>query len=134
MDDFGLFGKNPKNSEIKPSQKKKELRKLVKQKQYDAALKIGSEILQKIPQENDVLFIVGGIYYMKNKYRSAISYFEKALEIGTYDTDVLILKANSHYHLGEHKQAIQCCEKIKEIDPKNKAVSELLSKIESAKI
>ena len=130
----GLFGKNPKDSERKQtSQKKKELRKLVKQKQYDVALKIGTEILQKIPEENDVLFIVGGIYYMKNKYKSAISYFEKALEIATFDTDVLILKANSHYHLGEHKQAIQCCEKIREIDSKNKAVSELLLKIESAK-
>ena len=127
----GLFSKN---SEIKQiSQKKKELRKLVKQKQYDAALKIGSEILQKIPEENDVLFIVGGIYYMKNNYRSAISYFEKSLEIATFDTEVLLLKANSHYYLGEHKQAIQCCQKIKEIDPKNKAVSELLSKIESTK-
>lgn len=130
----GLFSKNSKNSEIKQtSQKKKELRKLVKQKQYDAALKIGSEILQKIPEENDVLFIVGGIYYLKNKYKTAISYFEKALEIGTYDIEVLILKANSHYYLGEHKQAIQCCQKIKEIDPKNKAVSELLLKIESTK-
>jgi len=130
----GLFGKNSKDSERKQaSQKKKELRKLVKQKQYDAALKIGTEILQKNPYENDVLFIVGGIYYMKSKYKSAISYFEKALEIATFDTDVLILKANSHYHLGEHKQAIQCCAKIREIDPKNKAVSELLSKIESAK-
>ena len=130
----GLFSKNSKNSEIKQtSQKKKELRKLVKQKQYDAALKMGSEILQKIPEENDVLFIVGGIYYMKNKYRDAISYFEKSLEIATFDTEVLILKANSHYYLGEHKQAIQCCNKIKEIDPKNKAVSELLLKIESAK-
>jgi len=130
----GLFGKNPKDSEKKlNSQKKKELRKLVKQKQYDAALKIGTEILQKNPYENDVSFIVGGIYYMKSKYKSAISYFEKALEIATFDTDVLILKANSHYHLGEHKQAIQCCAKIREIDPKNKAVSELLSKIESAK-
>ncbi len=130
----GLFGKNSKDSEKKlNSQKKKELRKLVKQKQYDAALKIGTEILQKNPYENDVSFIVGGIYYMKSKYKSAISYFEKALEIATFDTDVLILKANSHYHLGEHKQAIQCCAKIREIDPKNKAVSELLSKIESAK-
>lgn len=130
----GLFGKNPKDFERKQaSQKKKELRKLVKQKQYDAALKIGTEILQKNPYENDVSFIVGGIYYMKSKYKSAISYFEKALEIATFDTDVLILKANSHYHLGEHKQAIQCCAKIREIDPKNKAVSELLSKIESAK-
>ena len=127
----GLFSKN---SEIKQiSQKKKELRKLVKQKQYDAALKTGSEILQKIPEENDVLFIVGGIYYLKNNYSSAISYFEKSLEIATFDIEVLILKANSHYYLGEHKQAIQCCNKIREIDPKNKAVSELLSKIESAK-
>ena len=127
----GLFSKN---SEIKQtSQKKKELRKLVKQKQYDAALKMGSEILQKIPEENDVLFIVGGICYLKNNYSSAISYFEKSLEIATFDIEVLILKANSHYYLGEHKQAIQCCNKIKEIDPKNKAVSELLLKIESTK-
>ena len=127
----GLFSKNPEIKQI--SQKKKELRKLVKQKQYDAALKIGSEILQKIPEENDVLFIVGGIYYMKNQYKTAISYFDKSLKIATFDTEVLLLKANSHYHLGEHKQAIQCCTKIKEIDPKNKSVSDLLSKIESTK-
>ena len=127
----GLFSKNPEIKTI--SQKKKELRKLVKQKQYDAALKIGSEILQKTPEDNDVLFIVGGIYYMKNQYKTAISYFEKSLEIATFDIEVLILKANSHYYLGEHKQAIQCCNKIREIDPKNKAVSELLSKIESTK-
>ncbi len=127
----GLFGKNPEIKQI--SQKKKELRKLVKQKQYDAALKMGSEILQKIPEENDVLFIVGGIHYMKNQYNTAISYFEKSLEIATFDIEVLILKANSHYYLGEHKQAIQCCTKIKEIDSKNKSVSELLSKIESTK-
>jgi len=127
----GLFSKNSKIKQI--SQKKKELRKLVKQKQYDAALKMGSEILQKIPEENDVLFIVGGIYYLKNNYSSAILYFEKSLEIATFDIEVLILKANSHYYLGEHKQAIQCCNKIREIDPKNKAVSELLLKIESTK-
>jgi tetratricopeptide (TPR) repeat protein len=126
-----LFGKKSKNNEPKISQKKKELRKLVKKKQYDEALKMGAEILQKVPEENDVLFIVGGIYYMKNKYSTAISYFQKSLKIGTYDIDVLILKANAHYFLGENKQAISCCDKIKEIDPKNKAVSELLSKINS---
>lgn len=125
-----MFGKN-QNKEVKISQKKKELRKLVKKKQYDDALKIGAEILKKIPEENDVLFIVGGIYYMKNKYRDAITYFDKALDIATFDIEVLTLKANSHYNLGEKKQAIQCCNKIKEIDPKNKAVAELLSKIES---
>jgi len=124
---LGLFGRNSK--EKNTFQKRKELRKLVKQKQHDDALKLGLEILQKAPDEQNVLFIVGGIYYMKNQYKTAMPYFEKALDIGAYDVEVLTLKANSHYFLGEPKKAIECCEKIKEIDPKNKAVAELLSKI-----
>jgi tetratricopeptide (TPR) repeat protein len=128
---FGLGSKDPAKKSI--SKKKKELRKLVKAKKYDSALRIGSEILQKNPDENDVLFIIGGIYYMKTKYRTAISYFEKSLEIATHDVEVLILTANSNFRLGNFKQAIICCETIKEIDPKNKAVEDLLEKIKSAK-
>lgn len=127
---FGLFGK--KDPEKKKNvQKIKELRKLVKEKKYEQALRIGTEYLKKVPHNHDVLFIIGGIYYLKNKHKTAISFFERALDIGQYDTDVLILKANSHYRLGENKKAIDCCNKIKEIDPKNKAVTELLEKIES---
>jgi tetratricopeptide (TPR) repeat protein len=128
---FGLGSKDPTKKSI--SKKKKELRKLVKAKKYDSALRIGSEILQKNPDENDVLFILGGIYYMKTKYKTAISYFEKSLEIATHDVEVLILTANSNFRLGNFKQAIICCETIKEIDPKNKAVEDLLEKIKSAK-
>ncbi|EGP94160.1 tetratricopeptide repeat protein [Nitrosarchaeum koreense] len=125
-----MFGLNSKESKEKNLlQKRKELRKLVKKKQHDDALKLGLEILQKAPYEQNVLFIVGGIYYMKNQYQTAIPYFERALDIGAYDVEVLTLKANSHYFLGEPKKALACCEKIKEIDPKNKAVAELLSKI-----
>ena len=50
--------------------------------------------------------MVGGIYYMENKYKIAISYFDKSLEIGSYDIDVLLLKAYSHQKLDENKQAI----------------------------
>ena len=126
----GLFSKIPKEPKEKNTfQKRKDLRKLVKQKQYDDALKLGLEILEKAPDEQNVLFIVGGIHYMRNQYQIAIPYFEKALNIGSYDVEVLTLKANSHYFLGEPKKAIACCNKIKEIDPKNKAVAELLSKI-----
>jgi len=39
------------------------------------------------------------------------------------------LKAYSHQKLGENKRVIQFCEKILEIDPKNKAVSELLEQL-----
>ena len=125
-----MFDLNSKESKEKNLlQKRKELRKLVKKKQHDDALKLGLEILQKAPYEQNVLFIVGGIYYMKNQYQTAIPYFERALDIGAYDVEVLTLKANSHYFLGEPKKALACCEKIKEIDPKNKVVAELLSKI-----
>jgi tetratricopeptide (TPR) repeat protein len=128
---FGLGSKDPEKKNI--SKKKKELRKLVKEKKYDSALRIGSEILKKNPDENDVLFILGGIYYMKGKYRTAISYFEKSLKIATHDVEVLILNANSYFRVGNFTQAIRCCDIIKEIDPKNKAVKELLTKIESEK-
>ena len=128
---FGFASKDPDKKNI--SKKKKELKKLVKEKKYDSALNIGTEILRKNPDENDVLFIMGGIYYMKGKYRTAISYFEKSLKIATHDVEVLILNANSYFRLGNFKQATSCCETIKEIDPKNKAVKELLEKIDSVK-
>ena len=126
----GLFSREPKDPQKKKNtQKLKEIKKLVKEKKYAEALKSGTNYLRKVPHNHDVLFTVGGIYYLQNKHNTAISYFEKALEIGTYDVDVLLLKAYSHQKLGENKRAIQCCEKIKEIDPKNKSVSNLLDEL-----
>jgi len=128
----GLFRRTPEDLQIKENIRKfKEIKKLVKEKKYSDALKSGTEYLEKTPNHHDVLFIVGGIYYMKNNLNTAISYFDKSLEIGSHDIDVLLLKAYSHQKLGENKRAIQCCDKIREIDPKNKAVSELLEQLNS---
>lgn len=129
----GLFGKSSKNATPTVGQKLKELRKLVKEKKYDMALKVGNDILLKSPHHQDVTFIVGGIYYMRGQYKSAISFFEKSLDIGQYDTEVLLLKANAHYNLEQIKDSITCCKKIQEIDPKNKSVIELLEKIKNRK-
>ena len=126
----GLFSKEPKDPQKKKNvQKLKKIKKLVKNKKYTEALKLGIEYLQKVPNNHDVLFTVGGIYYLKKKYKTAISYFDEALKIGTYDIDVLLLKAYSHQKLGENKQVIQYCKKIKEIDPKNKSVANLLEEL-----
>ena len=126
----GLFSRTPKDPNLKNNIKKfKELKKLLKDKKYAEALKSGTEFLKKVPNHHDALFMVGGIYYLKNKHRTAISYFDKSLEIGEYDVDVLLLKAYSHQKLSENKRAIQCCEKIKEIDPKNKSVQQLLAEL-----
>ena len=129
---MGLFSRTPKDPQRKQNvQKIKELKKLVKEKKYADAITSGTEYLRKVPNNHDVLFTVGGIYYLKNKYKTAISYFDKALEISSYDPDVLLLKAYSHQKLGENKHAIKCCNKIHEIDPKNKTVSELLKSLSS---
>jgi len=126
----GLFSRAPKDPQQKKNvEKLKEFKKLVKDKKYEQAIKSGTEYLHKVPNNHDVLFTMGGIYYMKNKYKTALSYFDKALEIGSYDVDVLLLKAYSHQKLSEKKKAIECCEKIKEVDPKNKSVAELLSEL-----
>ncbi len=127
----GLFGRSKSPLEKKIKERKKELRKRVKQKQYEKALKVGNEILEKNPHEQDVLFVVGGIYYMENKLKTAISHFDRSLEIALFDTELLLLKANAHFRLGELSQAKQSCEKIQEIDSKNKAVKQLLEKIEN---
>jgi len=128
----GFFSRATKIPQKKKNvQKLKEIRHLVKEKKYDEALKSGIEYLRQVPYNHDILFIVGGIYYMKNKHSVAISYFDKILEIATYDVAVLLLKAYSHQKLGENKRAIQCCEKIREVDPKNKSVSELMIQLDS---
>ena len=128
----GLFSRSPKDpTQKKNAEKFKEFKKLTKQKKYDDALKSGAEYIKKVPNNHDVLFTMGGIYYLKKKYKTAISYLDKSLDIAAYDVDALLLKAYSHQKLGENKRAIRCCEKIQEIDPKNKPVSELLNQINS---
>ena len=128
----GLFSKTPKDPlKKKHIEKLKEIKKLVKEKKYDAALKSGKDFLYKVPHHHDVLFTMGGIYHLQKKYKTAVSYFDKALEIASYDVEILLLKAYSHQKLGENKRAIQCCEKIQEIDPKNKAVFVLLGELNS---
>ncbi|MGQ0376300.1 MAG: tetratricopeptide repeat protein [Nitrososphaerota archaeon] len=123
----GLFRKSIEQKEI--IKRKKELKNLVKAKQYDKVLQIGSELLEKRPDDLDVLFIIGSIHYMRGKYKTSISYFDKILDISSYDPETLLLKANALFELGQYNEAIKCCNKIQEIDPKNKAVLELLSKI-----
>jgi tetratricopeptide (TPR) repeat protein len=128
----GLFSRTPKDPNLKKNAEKfKEFKKLAKQKKYDDALKSGTEYLRKVPNNHDALFTMGGIYYLKKKYKTAISFLDKSLEIGSYDVDALLLKAYSHQKLGENKRAIQCCEKIREVDPKNKSVTELLTQLNS---
>jgi len=126
----GLFGKGPKDQTKKQvSKKKSELKKLVKDKKYNEVLKLGAEILAKTPDDLDVLFILGSLFYMQGKLTKSISYFEKVLEISSYDPEALLLKADALFKLGKYEDSTACCNKIQEIDPKNKGAAELLEKM-----
>ena len=126
----GLFKRIAKDPQLKINAEKfKKFKKLVKSKKYPEALKLGLDYLEKVPYNHDVLFTLGGIYYLKNQYRDAISFFDRALETGDSDVEVLLLKAYSHQKLQENQLAIDCCKKIQVFDPKNKSVPDLLSKL-----
>ena len=128
----GLFSKTPEDIAFKKNiEQFKKFKKLVKGKKYPEALKLGLDYLEKVPYNHDALFTIGGIYYLKNKYRAAISYFDRALETGDSDVEVLLLKAYSHQKLQENEIAINCCKKIQDLDPKNKSVLNLLSELNS---
>ena len=71
----GLFSKTPKDPQSKKNEEQfKKFKKLVKEKKYPEALKLGTDYLEKVPVHHDVLFTIGGIYYLKNQFRTAISY------------------------------------------------------------
>jgi tetratricopeptide (TPR) repeat protein len=126
----GLFKRIAKDPQLKINAEKfKKFKKLVKSKKYPEALKLGLDYLEKVPYNHDVLFTLGGIHYLKNNYHDAISFFDRALETGDSDVEVLLLKAYSHEKLGENQLAIDCCKKIQVLDPKNKSVPDLLSKL-----
>ena len=128
----GLFNKTPEDIAFKKNIKQfKKFKKLVKGKKYPEALELGLDYLEKVPYNHDALFTIGGIYYLKNKYRTALSFFDRALETGDSDVEVLLLKAYLHQKLQENHLAIDCCKKIQDIDPKNKSVPDLLSKLNS---
>ena len=128
----GLFSKTPEDIAFKNNiDQYKKFKKLVKKKKYPEALKLGLDYLEKVPYNHDALFTIGGIYYLKNKYRTAISYFDRALETGDTDVEVLSLKAYTHQKLQETEISIDCCKKIQSIDPKNKSMINLLSELDS---
>ena len=128
----GLFSKTPEDIAFKKNiDQFKKFKKLVKGKKYPEALKLGLDYLEKVPYNHDALFTIGGIYYLKNKYRTAISFFDRALETGDSDVEVLLMKAYSHQKLQEDNISLDCCKKIQDLDPKNKSLPNLLSELNS---
>ena len=110
---------------------KRKLKNLLKEGEFKEAIELGKSLEKKSPNDADLFFIMGSIYYILADAKNALHYLDKAIEIYKYDTETLLLKANTHFVLKEFDKVLDCCEKILEVEPKNKEVKEVLDKLEN---
>ena len=110
---------------------KRKLKKLVKEGEYKLAIEHGENLLKKNPNDADLHFMMGSIFYILKDAKSSLYYFDKVLELKEYDSETLILKANVHVFLKEYDLAIECCKKILDKDPENNEARNLLEQLQS---
>ena len=111
---------------------KRKLRKLVKEGEYKDAVEFGKSLEQKNPNDSDLLFIMGGLFYILKDAKTALNYFERVLEINGYDQETLLLKADVHVFLKEFDAAIECCNKVLGVDFENMEAKNILERIETS--
>ena len=110
---------------------KRKLKKLVKEGEYKEAIEFGKSLEQKNPNDPDLLFIMGSIFYILQDAKTAINYFDRVLEINGYDQETLLLKANVHVFLKEFEIATECCNKVLEVDFENMEAKSILERIQN---
>lgn len=88
-------------------------------KQYEKALEVCKEALQKYPDNWELCLLVGCIYRDMKKYEEAIIYYEKAEKIGTYFCDEKYSIAMCYRDLGKFKEAHRLYLEIADIHRKN---------------
>ncbi|MBE6951928.1 MAG: helix-turn-helix domain-containing protein [Ruminococcaceae bacterium] len=87
--------------------------------QYEKALAVCEEALQKFSDNWELYISMGDIYYRMEKYDEAIVWLEKAGEFGTYFCDEKYDIALCYRKLGKFKEAYQVYLKIADIHRKN---------------
>jgi len=110
---------------------KRKLRKLISQGEYEKAIELGNELEAKTPNDYDLLFILGSMFYMLNDEKKTLYYIDRVLETHPYDVESLSLKLRVHQFLKEDAIVIECCKKILDVAPDNFEVRDLISELES---
>ena len=110
---------------------KRKLKKLVKEGEYKKAVEFGESLVEKNPNDSDLHFIMGSIFYILKDAKMSLHYFDKVLEQRENDSETLLLKANVHVYLKEFDIAIECCKKILKFDPENNEARNLLDQLEN---
>jgi len=71
---------------------KRHLKKLIEKGEYVEAIEYAKSMESKFENDFDFWFIVGGIYFILDEAKKAISIFEKSLALKDDDVETLIFK------------------------------------------
>ena len=110
---------------------KRRLKKLLKDGEYNEAVKFGKSLESKYSNDHDFMFIMGSVYFIVDDAKNALPYFEKAFELDNADIENLTLKTNVHLALEQKNEAIDCCRRILKLQPENSEAKSLLEELES---
>jgi tetratricopeptide (TPR) repeat protein len=79
----------------------------IKDKEYDKALIIANETINKYPNMATPYYGRANSYFMLKKYNEAISDYNKAISLGYKDVQIFVLKSQSFLYLYEYDIAIE---------------------------
>ena len=109
---------------------KRNLRKLIKQGDFEEAIALGNSMEEKYQYDPDFIFIMASIFYILQDPKKTLQYIDRVLEINEYDTEALGLKLRVHQHFKENTKVIECCKKILEVDSDAFEVRNILNELE----
>lgn len=90
---------------------------------------IYNDILKIDPQNSLALYRIGYLYYNREDYKTALSYFEKVLNHYPFDFSSINMTAWTYYQLGEYRKAKVLFNKALLNDPDNEIALEGLKLI-----
>lgn len=96
---------------------------------WDSVLKTYLEILKTNPYNTTILYRVGLIYYGKEQYSQAYSYFEKVVNLYPFSYDGLLMFAWTNLKLGKLREAKVLFQKILLLSPNDNSAKEGLGLI-----
>ena len=110
---------------------KRKIKKLLRDGEYDVAIRYGLDLESEYSDDHDFMFILGSAFFLVDDAKRALPYFEKAFELDNDDIETLTLKTNVHLALEQKDEAIDCCQRVVKLDPKNSEAKDLLEELES---
>jgi cytochrome c-type biogenesis protein CcmH/NrfG len=91
----------------------------MKQMADTQAAPLVARLLESEPNNADLLYKIGNIYYDAQQFPEAVTYYEKALKINPRQTDVRTDMGTAYYYMGQSDRALKEYDEVLKIDDKH---------------